>query len=180
MAVTMIRQNIIRRLLYLRNWEFINIFFLPACLYSALTSLKVQDWQPYVYGMFVICSILAQGVFYWHLKLQVVRKKETALPVYFNRLFSLFKWTIVVLLSIYPVLVICGPITSFIIFRVSVWSNAIFLFAILEYINYYHYQLSHDNLNDIRFLMKHKKLRRSPLNVDLQKNQGQSRKQTAG
>jgi len=57
------RQNILRRLLYLRNLEFFNIFWLPACLVVALASRNVLHWQPYGYGMFLICAVLAQGVF---------------------------------------------------------------------------------------------------------------------
>jgi len=170
------RQNIIHRLLYLRNWEFVNIFLLPSCLYFTLTLLKVQNWQAYAFSMFVICVVLAQGVFYWHLKLQTIYKNKIALPSYFHQIFSVFKWANVVLLSIYPVLIIGSKITALINFRVSIWSNTIFLFAIIEYINYYHYQLSHDNLNDIRYLMKHKKIRRAPLYVDLQKHKEQIRK----
>ncbi len=163
-------QNIIRRLLYLRNLEFINIFFLPVCLYIAITSREVQHWQPYAYSMFMICVALAQGVFYWHLKIQTIHKNGIALPSYFHQIFSFFKWTNVLLLSIYPMLVFCSQITSLVNFQVSIWSNLLFLFAVLEYINYYHYQLSHDNLNDIRYLIKYKKIRRSPLSVDMKKN----------
>jgi hypothetical protein len=176
----MLRQNIIRRLLYLRNWEFINIFLLPACLYSAIRAQNVKSWQPYAYSIFVICVILTQGVVYWHLKLQTVRKKGTGLPSHFHQSFSFFKWVNLVLLSVYPVLGIFDRTTSFVDFRVSFWSNAIFLFAILEYINYYYYQLSHDNLNDIRYLLLHRKLRKSPINVDLQKIQERFRNQKAG
>jgi bacteriorhodopsin len=57
------RQAIIRRLMVLRNLEFFNIFWLPICLVVALTSRNVLHWQPYAYGMFLICAVLAQGVF---------------------------------------------------------------------------------------------------------------------
>lgn len=174
------RKNLIHRLLYLRNWEFINIFFLPVCLYISLNSTKAQHWQPYVFGMFVLCVLLAQGAFYWHLKLRTIYKNGTDLPPYFYQFFSFFKWANIVLLSIYPVLMISSRIISPINFQVSVWSNALFLFVILEYINYYHYQLSHDNLNDIRYLMDHKKIRRSPLYGDLQKYKERVRKQASG
>ena len=166
----MSRQNIIHRLRRLRNWEFINIFFLPTCLYISLTFLQVQYWQPYACSMFIICVILAQAVFYWHLKLQAIRKNEATLPSYFYQFFSFFKWMNVILLLIYPGLIFCNELTVVVNFQVSIWSNLIFLFAVLEYINYYHYQLSHDNLNDIRYLLKHKKIRRSPLYVDMSRN----------
>jgi hypothetical protein len=129
--------------------------------------------------MFVLCVILAQGTFYWHLKLRTIYKNGMGLPPYFYQFFSFFNWANIVLLSIYPVLIVSSKITPLINFRVSIWSNVLFLFVILEYINYYHYQLSHDNLNDIRYLMEYKKIRRSPLYVDLQKDKERVRKQTA-
>jgi hypothetical protein len=167
----MSRQNIIRRVLYLRNLEFFNIFFLPICLYIAIKSREVQHWQPYAYSMFMICVILAQGVFYWHLKLQTISKNELALPTYFRQIFSFFKWADVILLSMYPMLIFCNQITPLVNFKVSIWSNLLFLFAVLEYINYYHYQLSHDNMNDLRYLFKYGKIRKSPMFMDMQRNQ---------
>lgn len=112
--------------------------------------------------MSIICLILAQGAFYWHLKLQAIYTKRPTLPPYFHRTFSLFRQVNVALLSLYVLLMIYGWITQLINFVPSFWSTALFLFAVLEYVNYYHYQLSHDNWNDIRFLIKHKKIRRSP------------------
>ncbi len=173
--INMSRQKIIRRLLVLRNLEFFNIFWLPICLYVALTSRNVLHWQPYAYGMFLICAILAQGVFYWHLKFQTISKTGTTFPDYFYALFSFFKWADVVLLSIYPMLIFFNQI-NLVNFQVSVWSNLLFLFTVLEYINYYHYQLSHDNMNDLRYLFKYRKIRRSPLFMDMQRNQKRDRK----
>ena len=171
------RQTIIRRLRYLRNWEFFNIFLLPALL---LTRLRTPNWQPYAYSMFVLCAILAQGAFYWHLKLQSVYKNTSDLPSYFMWTFSNFKRINIVLLFMYPIFMIINSFTSLIPFQTSFWSNALFAFAILEQINYYHYQLSHDNLNDLQFLIKHKKIRKSPLCVDLQRVSKQIREQIAG
>ncbi|MBI5298400.1 MAG: hypothetical protein HY869_23225 [Chloroflexi bacterium] len=174
--IEMSRQKIIRRLLVLRNLELFNIFWLPICLYVALTSRNVLHWQPYAYGMFLICAVLAQGVFYWHLKLQTISKTGTTFPDYFYALFSFFTWADVVLLSIYPILIFCNQITPLVNFQVSIGSSLLFLFAILEYTNYYHYQLSHDNLNDLRYLFKYRKIRRSPMFMDMLRNQKQDRK----
>jgi hypothetical protein len=172
----MSRQNILRRLLYLRNWEFFNIFWLPVCLYVALASRNVLHWQPYASGMFLICVILAQGVFYWHLKFQTISKTGTTFPAYFYKLFSFFKWADAILLFIYPLLIFGSQITPLVNFQASIWSTLLFLFAVLEYTNYYHYQLSHDNLNDLRYLIKYRKIRRSPLFMDLRRNQNRDRK----
>jgi hypothetical protein len=178
--IVMSRQNIIRRLLVLRNLEFFNIFWLPLCLYVALASRNVLHWLPYGFSMFVICVILVQGVFYWHLKLQTITKNGRALPPYFYQLFSFFKWADVLLLLIYPMLIFGSQITALVNFQVSIWSNLLYLFAAIEYINYYHYQLSHDNLNDLRYLFKHRKIRRSSLFMDMQRNQKLDQKPAAG
>ena len=174
------RQAVIRRLLVLRNLEFFNIFWLPICLVVALTSRNVLYWQPYAYGMFLICVVLAQAVFYWHLKLQTISKTGTTFPDYFYALFSFFKWANVILLLIYPILIFCSQITPLVNFQASIWSNLLFLFAVLEYTNYYHYQLSHDNMNDLRYLFKYKKIRRSPLFMDMLRNQKQNKVPATG
>ncbi len=162
-------QPIIKRLLYLRNWELFNIFFLPGCLYFVLSTRGVYHWQTYSVGMFCICFILVQGAFYWHLKLQSIRNQKTTLSPDAYRVFSFFNWANLLLLSLYPLLFVMSQVSS-LGFQVSFWSNLLYIFAILEYINYYHYQLSHDSLNDIRYLLTHKKIRRSSLWTDLQRH----------
>lgn len=42
----------------------------------------------------------------------------------------------------------------------------IYIFAILEYINYFHFQLSYDNLSDIKYLLRSKRLKQSCLSRD--------------
>jgi hypothetical protein len=160
------RQKLIRRLLSLRNWEAFNILFLPACLWFMLVKLEVHNWQPYAAGMFIICVILAQGVLYWQLKLQAIQHGKT-LPAYFNRLYSVFKWVDVGLLVLCPLLALPGWLTPAMNFQISFGSTLVYLFAILEYVNYYYYQLSHDNWNDIQYLLKHRRLRRSHLYMDM-------------
>ncbi|MDX9993619.1 MAG: hypothetical protein RBS68_16390 [Anaerolineales bacterium] len=171
------RPSLIRRLKMLRNLEFFNIFWLPICLYVALTSRNAfQYWQPYVYGMFLICIVLAQAVLYWHLKIQTISKTGTAFPAFFYALFSFFKWADLTLLFIYPLLVFGSQFSPLLNFQTSIWANLLYLFAAIEYTNYYHYQLSHDNLNDLRYLFKYRRIRRSPLYMDLLRNQQRGRK----
>jgi len=110
---------------------------------------------------------------YWHLKLQSVRRDERALPSYSYQIFRLFKWVNVLLLAVYPALFFVDRSSTDIDFGASIWSHLIYIFSILEYVNYYHYQLSHDSMNDIRYLMRHRKIRRSPLWKDMQQTKGQ-------
>ncbi len=166
------RVKLIKRLRSLRNLELFNIFFLPACMYFILSGRETIHWQPYVVSMFSICIILAQGVFYWHLKLQSIRQNETSLPPYSYRVFPFFKKANLLILAVYPVLFVLGKVISHVDFQITIWSHLLYIFSVLEYINYYNYQLSHDNLQDIRYLIRHKKIRRSPLWRDMQQHQG--------
>lgn len=169
------RQKLVKRLRSLRNLELFNIFFLPACLGFVLSKIDITHWQAYYVSMAGICVILAQGVFYWHLKLNAILKNESVLPAYSYPIFSLFKWANLFLLAVYPVLFLLGKLASRFDFNVTLWSSLLYVFGILEYVNYYHYQLSHDQLNDIRYLIRHKKFRRSPLWTDLQHHRDNSK-----
>lgn len=166
------REKLNKRLRSLRNLELFNIFFLPACMCLVFSVKGTIHRQPYVVSMLNICFILAQSVLYWHLKLQSIRQHETALPAYAYRVFSFFKRANLLILAVYPVLFVLSQVTSSVGFQVTIWSHLLYVFSMLEYVNYYHYQLSHDNLKDVRYLIRHKKIRRSPLWTDMQQHQG--------
>lgn len=163
------REHVIRRLRYLRNWEFVNIFLMPVFIYISLAVLWGKDWLAFGLGAFIISFILAQGAFYWHLKLRCVQENRAALPPYFHRLFTFFKRSNLALIALYPILAVAGWLLPGLHFRAPVLAHFVYGFGVLEQVNYYYYQLSHDNANDIRYLLKYKRLRRSPLWVDLRK-----------
>ncbi|MBN1265542.1 MAG: hypothetical protein JXA25_08620 [Anaerolineales bacterium] len=162
----MVRLKLIKRLRSLRNLELFNIFFLPACLYVVLSIREITNWQPYAVSMASICVLLVQGTVYWHLKLESVRRQKT-LSYETCRTFAFLKKANLLLFTVYPLLCFPGKVVPTMNYQVSFWSNLLYVFAILEYVNYYHYQLSHDNKNDLRYLLSHKRLRRSPLWKDL-------------
>ncbi|MDX9952911.1 MAG: hypothetical protein RBT75_02400 [Anaerolineae bacterium] len=163
------REHIIRRLRYLRNWEFVNVFLMPLFICMSLVVFWEKDWLPFGLGAFLISYILAQGTFYWHLKLRSVQENRGTLPPYFHRLFTFFKRSNIALIALYPILAVAGWLLPGLHFHAPVLAHLVYGFGVLEQVNYYYYQLSHDNANDIRYLLKYKRLRRSPLWVDLRK-----------
>lgn len=160
------KNNLIKRLTQLRNLELFNIFFLPICLLIVLKSRAINNWQPYAYSMFIICFILAQGVYYWHLKIREV-KKISELPSHFFMTFTNLKILNFLLILLFPILGVIAKVISEFQFQISIWSMILFVFAILEFINYYYIQLSHDSKNDLQYLFRHKRLRQSMLYKDL-------------
>ena len=163
----MLKQNLIKRLRSLRNLELFNIVWLPACLYVILSPVDHVNWPAYALAMACVCIMLAQGALYWHVKLHTVLKYRASLPAWAYRIFPVCKRADMAVLSLYPILYAAGRFSTHIEFEVSFWSNAVYVFAVLEYVNYYYYQLSHDNKNDIRYLMINKKIRRAPLWKDM-------------
>lgn len=161
------RKHIIHRLRYLRNWEFLNVFLLPACLAVVITSLEIPTWLLYSYSLFLICLVLAQGTLYWHIKLRTIRTATRPLPAYFRRVFTLFKRSNILLIPAYPLLFVYTLSTQQTQAGEPIWATVCWLFALLEYINYYHYQLMHDTSNDLQYLLRHKRLRHAPLATDL-------------
>ena len=161
------RQHIVNRLRYLRNWELFNVFLLPACLAVVVTSLELPTWLLYSYCLFLICLILTQGVLYWHLKLRMIYTNTHHLPAYFHGVFTLFKRSNRILIAVYPLLLGYALLNQQTQSGEPIWATILWLFALLEYINYYHYQLMHDSSNDLQYLLRHKRLRHAPIATDL-------------
>jgi hypothetical protein len=159
------RGHVLRRLRYLRNNEALGstLLWVGLCLWLGRSS---SSWLPSVAAMSAVSFILIQGVIYWHLKLVAVREKSPVLPGYFRALFVGFKRAnmIVIAGAAYLAFSQLGAVRS------GVWRIipcALLAFAILEHINYYEYQLMHDNRRDWRYLVRNRRLRRSPLALDL-------------
>ncbi len=160
-------QQLVQRLRYLRNWELFNIFLLPVCLIAVIRNLQIASWILYGYAMFLICYVLVQGTWYWHIKLQSIRAGVRTLPAHFYRWFPVFQRSNIVLFILYPLIVLLVQGAGQTRISEIVLATALALFAVLEHINYYHYQLMHDNMPDIRYLMRHKRLRPAPIATDL-------------
>jgi len=161
------RKRIIGRLRYLRNLEIWNIVSIPTSLIIVMTQLMIFEWQMMVYNIIVMTFIFLQGAIYWDTKHSSLIQKQSRLPDTFRTNFRTLRWFNVVLLCMYPAMSIYGTYSGNLFFATSWWSHSIFLAAIIVHINYYHVQISHDNPTDMRYLVTHQKLRRSPLHSDL-------------
>lgn len=156
---------------YLRRMEALAVVALPL--------LFVWDWRRtpgsvhWPLGIAALVSVsylLLQGAIYWHLKHRALTL-STSLPPYFARLFSGFAGSNLVLLAV------VGLGFAAHIARTGwsvqlAWPLGIYLFAVLEHINYYHYQLMYDTANAWRYLRQNRRLRRAALGTDLQRARG--------
>lgn len=152
----------------LRNLELFNAFLLPYVLVYLLGQTGVSTWILAGYALFLVAFILVQGTLYWHLKAQTIEHNR-AFPAFFQPLFLGFHGLNRALLILFPLLVIGTWLAGYTAPIEIIWASGLWLFAALEHINYYHYQLMHDTLNDLAYLRRHKKLRRARLAKDLVK-----------
>lgn len=83
-------------------------------------------------------------------------------------MFKKVNWTIIGLWPLFVLARLLGgaPFSSGLDVVVSL---GFYILAVLEQINYYHYQLMYDTAADWHYLMTHKKLKPSKLSQDLEK-----------
>ncbi|MQA23742.1 hypothetical protein [Rugamonas rivuli] len=156
------------RMTYLRNAEAVCSFALPA--------IFCYDWQrsgdPVTWGMrgaalVLISYILLQGVLYWHLKLQSVVQRQP-LPAYFQPLYRFFKYSN--FLAIAAVAAFIAAMNDATTSTADLlWSYGLLTLAVLEQINYYHYQLMYDTRAAFAYLRRNGRLRKAALGLDLER-----------
>jgi hypothetical protein len=169
------RSRIVRRLLWLRNWELFDASLFLTLLVWWVIVREPSTWLLTALSVSLVCYLLLQGGLYWHLKVQAVSSRSGRLPVYFRGLFTYLQYSSLVILACFPLTAISAWTMSSTTRGELVRSSAIAAFAALEYVNYYHYQLMHDTVNDLRYLKMHRRLRKAPLADDLGRCRGVQR-----
>lgn len=98
---------------------------------------EMAVWRAEVaYPLLVLTVILVQGSLYWLNCLRRVKKDTTLNTQQIARIYRAFKMVDYLLLALYiPVLIITR--------KFSIVGGLIWLFAIIELINYFHYRLSY-------------------------------------
>ena len=172
------RRKLEKRLSYLYTGEsiatvgFIIVSFL---LNKAYPLLQLYSLASFWLSFFLLEFLLVQGSIYWYSKWRRLESENTSVtPIQMvQRLKKVQKWNIG--LMIVPPFVF---VTDFLQWYPSLpigglsISGFIYIFAILEYINYFHIQLSYDNSSDIKYLLKSKRLKQACLSKDFERVEG--------
>ena len=149
--------------------ELFNAWLFTGITLFVIYTYKFADAFFLVYGLIIMTFILFQGQHYWKLKLfRLTNKKfDEAKNL---KLFRRAKQINVVLIAIIPFvfglqwLTSNRPIAENNLFLWGILANVI---GVLEHINYYHRQLMIDNLSDIKYLLRNKRLKVASLKKDL-------------
>lgn len=154
------------RLKYMRWVEAASAFVLPLLFWNNWYQRSGHfAWELRIASLAVVSYILLQGALYWHLKIRSIDAR-LPLPAWFWPLFKGFKWSNVVAMGAVLAALIAGCLGS--AARVDLaWAWGLLAFALLEHINYYHYQLMYDTRAIFASLRQNGSLRRAALGVDL-------------
>lgn len=120
---------------------------------------------PSVYAFALLEFILLQGSYYWYLKLKQIQQNDfTPLPGRQLKVFANFKrlntGLIVIGMFVLIYQILSKPIELY-------WFIFVFLFAVIEHINYYYVRLSYQTIEEIKELKRQKGFRKSRLAKEL-------------
>ncbi len=169
------KRTLEKRLSYLYTGELfsaITFIFTSYLLNYAYPTLHLYSLYSFWVSFLLLEFILLQGTLYWYVKWKRLKKEKTSVtPI-----------RVIQYLKILKKINIAFIITGFITFTIDfvIWyphlplgglsfTLFIYIFALLEYINYYHTQLSYNNISDIKRLIKSKKPKQSCISKDFQR-----------
>jgi hypothetical protein len=158
-------QTLISRLQYLRGREALAAAVLPTVI-SWKWWREGGDiaWGMRIAALSLLVYILVQGTLYWHLKLRSMMG-QAALPARFSQVFRGFKWSNLAIGGVLLVVLLLGQ--NSLSEADMQWSIGLLLAALLEQINYYHYQLMYDTRAAFDYLRRQGRLRKAALGIDI-------------
>lgn len=159
--------------LYLGELSSIVVFVFVSYLFNyAYPNLQLYSLYSFWLSFILLECLLLQGTIYWFVKLKRLRNEITSITpisivrsLYFFKKLNLAMFIATIIAFIfdifdrYPSVPLDGLSIAFFIY----------IFAILEFINYFYIQLSYDNISDIKYLLKRKKLKKSCMNKDFKR-----------
>ncbi|MGN8645065.1 general stress protein [Gracilibacillus sp. HCP3S3_G5_1] len=169
------KKTIESRFEYLYKGEtFAIIMFIPLSflIHYTYPNLQIYSLLSFWVSFFLLEFILIQGAYYWYSKRKrLTTEKKSITPIRVVRLLRKMK-TInigVIIITIFLFFIDLYIHYPYIPVKGLLLCGFIFIFAILEFINYFYVQLSYDNLSDIRYFIRTKKFKRSCLSKDFKR-----------
>ncbi|MDX1902671.1 MAG: hypothetical protein SFU27_00820 [Thermonemataceae bacterium] len=165
----MSKAKLIKRLQWYYPTERFNAYLFTSVIVYVAYNYPLSHSIFLIYGLVLMTFILFQGQHYWKLKLYRLTNKS------FNEERNLKLFRITKKLNV--LLIILIPIVFALQWTINkeknaenellLWGILANLVGMLEHINYYHRQLMIDNLADLKYLIRHKKLKIASLKKDI-------------
>lgn len=169
------KKKLERRLFYLYSGELfcIVLFIFVSYIFNSVnTNLRLYSLCSFWVSFLLLECFLLQGTIYWYSKWKRIKIEKTSItPIKVVRRLHSLKTLNIVLIII--------PIFAFLFDFIKWYSSLpiggllvvlfIYIFAVLEYINYFYIQLSYDNISDLRYLLKSREFKQSCMNKDFKR-----------
>ncbi|MDQ0232027.1 general stress protein [Metabacillus malikii] len=166
------KTKLAKRLSYLYTGELtatIAFIFLSILVHFTYPSLHLYHLISFCVSFFFLEFLLIQGTFYWYTKWKRLKHENTSItPIeVVKRMKGFMKWNVLfIIITPFTFIVDYLRFSDRLPFNGFLLVGFIYLFAILEYINYYYYQLMYDNQDDLAHLKRTKRLKRASLSKD--------------
>jgi len=159
-------QPLLLRLRYLRSREALATVVLPVMMVWSWWAKEADvAWPLRTAALALVAWVLAQGTLYWHLKLRAI-EGDGALPSWFHRLYRGFKWSNLIAIGAMLAMLLLADRDALTNADLG-WTLALLAGAVLEQINYFHYQLMYDTRAAVAYLLRHRRLRKAALGIDI-------------
>ena len=169
-----------KRFIYLRNREALAALVLPPLfVHNWMQADDDVGWGIRIAAALLLSYILLQGTWYWHLKLRSTQE-HTPLPSWFAPLFAGFKWSNIAALGAIGIALWLAWRAGSLSRADLGWSACLLGGAVLEQINYFHYQLMYDTRAAFGYLRRNRRLRKAALGLDLARLQRTFKKPAPG
>ena len=156
-------EALVKRYRYLWTGETVSAsLFVLLLVIAAVRDGAYVNWIARAYGVVVVVWILMQAVLFWRWKLRLLAQEQRTLPAPIVLRFRRFKHLNWILIGAFPLIVVVEWLaTDGHLNQADVGLGLLIVVgAVLEQINYYHYQLMYfDSRYDWRYLVQHKRLR---------------------
>ncbi|OZI10469.1 general stress protein [Bacillaceae bacterium SAS-127] len=168
------KRNIEKRLSYLYTGEsFAVVMFVVVSYFInfAYPTLHLYSLYSFWASFLLLEFLLLQGSVYWYVKLKRLKTKNTSVtPIWLVQWLKKLQKVNIGLMIAGGILFVVDVLTWHPSLPTGLFvAGFIYVFACLEYINYYHIQLSYDNLSDIRYLLKSKRLKQACMSKDFKR-----------
>lgn len=161
------RAGLRKRLLYLWTLEAFNGLVWFPLIYAWLGAHFRLGWFSLA-ALIVVCVMLVVGAAYWFLKWRAVGRSERLTGERVRRAFRAARWLFRGMLALLGVLLAARIAQGNASLAELVAGSGLTLLAVLEYVNYFHWQISYDSPSEIRYLLRHRRLKRATLVRDLE------------
>lgn len=133
-----VTKDIKSRLVYLFTGEFFAVVVFTSLYFNYFSSSQSYSL---IYALFILNLILLQGGFYWFICWERLKNKRTILPNLYKP-FIIFKKINFALICIMPLMLILDIVVLEQIPITFLLTAFIYIFAIIEYVNYFYVQLT--------------------------------------